>query len=115
MGVPARAVVTACYDLGCRQIYISGRQRERLQALVASWPQRTLHPLVWSERATCLEKVGLVVNTTPIGMNPHRDATPLTGEDLARLPATAIVYDLIYKPRPTLLLQLAMARGLQTF
>ncbi|WP_298614481.1 shikimate dehydrogenase [uncultured Thermosynechococcus sp.] len=113
-GGAARAVVTACYNLGCRQIYISGRQGERLEAFVTSWPWRTLYPLAWSERATCLEKVSLVVNTTPIGMSPHRDATPLTGEDLARLPDTAIVYDLIYKPRPTLLLQLAMARGLQT-
>ncbi|QEQ02193.1 shikimate dehydrogenase [Thermosynechococcus sp. B0] len=114
-GGAARAVVTACYDLGCRQIYISGRQGERLEAFVASWPQITLHPLPWSERATCLENVSLVVNTTPIGMSPHTSATPLTAEDLAKLPATAIVYDLIYKPRPTLLLQLAMARGLQTF
>ncbi len=111
----ARAVVTACYDLGCRQIYISGRQGERLEAFVASWPQMTLYPLPWSERATCLEKVSLVVNATPIGMSPQTGATPLTAEDLAKLPTTAIVYDLIYKPRPTLLLQLAMARGLQTF
>ncbi|WP_297040684.1 shikimate dehydrogenase, partial [Thermosynechococcus sp. OHK43] len=114
-GGAARAVVTACYDLGCRQIYISGRQRERLEAFVASWPQIPLHPMPWSERATCLAKISLVVNTTPIGMAPHPGATPLAAEDLAKLPATAIVYDLIYKPRPTLLLQLAMARGLQTF
>lgn len=114
-GGAARAVVTACYDLGCRRLYISGRQTERLEAFVASWPQISLHALPWTERATCLGEVSLVVNTTPMGMSPHTEATPLTAEDLAQLPATAIVYDLIYKPRPTLLLQLAMARGLQTF
>jgi len=113
-GGAARAVVAACHDLGCSHIYVSGRQPERLAAFVASWPTLALEALPWEARTSCLEQTRLVVNTTPIGMSPHTDATPLEAQALAKLPPTAVVYDLIYKPRPTLLLQLAMARQLQT-
>ncbi len=113
-GGAARAVVAACHDLGCEHIYISGRQPERLAAFVASWPNLKLVPLPWESRTSCLERITLVVNTTPLGMSPYTEATPLAAEELAKLPATAVVYDLIYKPRPTLLLQLAKARQLHT-
>ncbi|WP_448524841.1 shikimate dehydrogenase [Parathermosynechococcus lividus] len=113
-GGAARAVVAACHDLGCAQLYVSGRQPERLAAFAASWPSLSVEALPWEARTACLGDIRLVVNTTPIGMSPHREATPLAAEDLAQLPATAVVYDLIYKPRPTLLLQLAMARQLHT-
>jgi shikimate dehydrogenase len=55
------------------------------------------------------------VNTTPLGMHPHTDKSPVEAEALALLPDQAIAYDLIYTPSPTNFLQLAAARGLQTF
>lgn len=55
-----------------------------------------------------------MVNTTPIGMHTTADQAPLTAAQLALLPPTALVYDLIYTPRPTVLLQLATQRGLAT-
>ncbi|MEM9772620.1 MAG: shikimate dehydrogenase, partial [Cyanobacteria bacterium P01_D01_bin.73] len=56
----------------------------------------------------------LVVNTTPIGMHPHEDAAPLNETQLAQLLESAVVYDIIYTPRPTLLLKHAADRGLKT-
>lgn len=51
----------------------------------------------------------LLINTTPLGMSPHEDACP----DLPfeRLTPQHFVYDLIYNPAETLLLQRAKARG----
>jgi shikimate dehydrogenase len=53
----------------------------------------------------------LVVNCTPIGMAPQPQTSPLTESQVARIGAGAIVYDLIYAPRPTELLRLAAGRG----
>ncbi len=63
-----------------------------------------------------LERADLVVNTTPVGMASAADplaATrcPLDAALLARLRPEAAVYDLIYTPRPTVLLQAARERG----
>ena len=50
-----------------------------------------------------------VVNTTPVGMHPHPDASPL---DLRRLPACEAVVDIIYNPPETMLTRQAAALGL---
>ena len=62
-----------------------------------------------------LERSNLVVNGTPLGMAEMRDQTPLSAQQLALLPASAVVYDVVYTPRPTLLLKLAAQRGLSVF
>jgi len=66
--------------------------------------------------AEALAQADLVVNTTPVGMASARDplaATrcPLDPGALALLQPQATVYDLIYTPRPTALLQAAMECG----
>jgi 3-dehydroquinate dehydratase/shikimate dehydrogenase len=54
----------------------------------------------------------LLVNTTPVGMWPRAEASPL--EDAAfRRAAGAIVYDLVYNPAETKLLAQARAAGAQ--
>ena len=51
----------------------------------------------------------ILINTTPVGMYPKVDASPV---DLARLPGCVGVLDVIYNPRKTMLVQDAIARGL---
>ncbi|MBD2539458.1 shikimate dehydrogenase, partial [Coleofasciculus sp. FACHB-SPT36] len=53
----------------------------------------------------------LLVNTTPVGMYPKVDESPLDAEAIANLPEGAIAYDLIYKPNPTRFLQQAQRQG----
>jgi 3-dehydroquinate dehydratase/shikimate dehydrogenase len=52
----------------------------------------------------------LIVNATPVGMHPHADAIPLAAGELN----CRFVFDLIYRPRKTRLLQLAAQRGIET-
>lgn len=76
----------------------------KLGVMVAGWP---VGPDV-------LSKVDLLVNATSVG---HRDGpagSPVAERDLAALPASAAVYDVVYQPDVTPLLAIAAARGLAT-
>lgn len=53
----------------------------------------------------------LLINGTPVGMTPHPEGCPVGREVLSR---TAAVFDAIYNPARTRLLQLAEAEGART-
>ncbi|MBE6763228.1 MAG: shikimate dehydrogenase [Ruminococcaceae bacterium] len=53
----------------------------------------------------------LLINASPVGMYPHTDACPLPDDRLAQC---AAVFDVIYNPRQTQLLQKAAANGAKT-
>jgi shikimate dehydrogenase len=121
-GGAARAVIAGCHQLQCAAIHVVGRDHPKLQVLQASLSQSNLSIAIkvheWSALKTLMPQVSLVVNTTPIGMYPKVGESPL-GEEadsgcaaIALLPPHAIVYDLIYTPRPTQLLALAQHRQL---
>lgn len=115
-GGAARAVVVGCYKLGCKRIQVVGRDRQRLEEFRASWQDPDLVQMLethtWEQIPHLLPRADLLVNTTPIGMAPQGDRSPLTMETMALLPAGAIAYDLIYTPRPTLFLRQAQDQGL---
>jgi shikimate dehydrogenase len=116
-GGAARAVVVGCQQLGFGQIQVVGRDRHKLQNFQASWtdsplpiPQLSVHD--WEALPKLAEQADLWVNTTPIGMYPHGEESPLNMEAVAQIREGAIAYDLIYTPRPTRFLQQAKARGM---
>lgn len=117
-GGAARAVVAGCAQLGFAQVQIVGRNLEKLTEFQRSWENSplavNLSVHVWEALPDLLPAAGLLVNTTPIGMAPHAAASLLTAAEIKNLPADAIVYDLIYTPRPTQLLQLAQTQGART-
>ena len=51
-----------------------------------------------------------IVNATPVGMYPAADRSPLAARELN----CRLVFDLIYRPRVTKLMQLAALRGIET-
>jgi 3-dehydroquinate dehydratase/shikimate dehydrogenase len=51
-----------------------------------------------------------VVNATPVGMNPHTARSPLEARELN----CRLVFDTMYRPRVTKLMQLAARRGIET-
>ncbi|MBU6229091.1 MAG: shikimate dehydrogenase [Cyanobacteria bacterium REEB459] len=117
-GGAARAAVAGCVQLGLTTIAIAGRNPEKLQAFSSSWalfprpPALTLYS--WSDLMDILPGVDLIVNTTPLGMADSSDQSPLTPSALDRVRSHALIYDLIYTPRPTRLLSLAAERQLAT-
>ncbi|KGF73082.1 shikimate dehydrogenase [Neosynechococcus sphagnicola sy1] len=114
-GGAARAVVAGCAQLGCRSIWVVGRDPQKLEALRQSWDNTALatpiQTCLWADFPPLIPQANLLVNTTPIGMYPQVQASPVTETALADLRPGAIAYDLIYTPRPTRFLELAQQRG----
>ncbi len=61
-----------------------------------------------------LSNTYILTNTTPIGMYPDIDSSPVRTEDLKKLPKSSLVYDIIYNPSKTKLLKEVEALGLET-
>lgn len=115
-GGAARAVVAACVQLGCEQVWVAGRSPEKRQAFAQSWASSPdiaakLSVVTWDSLDEYLPKAGLVVNATPLGMHPYVDKSPLSEQEIGLMREGAIAYDLIYTPRPTQFLQWAEAAG----
>lgn len=116
-GGSARAVVAGLQTLDLSSITVVGRRSEALQAFITDL-QHDKAPLT-----PCLDNAGqlndaiaraaLVVNTTPVGMAQHGDpeAMPLGADIWCRLSSEAVLYDLIYTPRPTSWLAAGQQRG----
>lgn len=114
-GGAARAVVVGCAELGCPEIRIVGRDRAKLeqfqQSLLSSGLRSDLTIHSWSELSDLVSATELLVNTTPIGMYPNVESSPIDLSIIEKLPSKAIAYDLIYTPNPTLFLQQAKTAG----
>jgi shikimate dehydrogenase len=110
-GGAARAVVAGCTQLGCAQIHVFGRNKNKLVAFYESWEDSSiasrLHVDHWDKLQKYIPQASLIVNTTPIGMYPHINEAPLTSEEMHQLSKGTIAYDLTYNPNPTKFLQLA--------
>ena len=107
-GGAARAVVFALAERGIPWIHVANRSFERAVALHERFAER-VNPLRWDEAASVLPAAGLLVNTTTLGMAGQ----PAVDLDLDRLPAQAVVNDLVYVPLNTMLLNAARVRGLR--
>ncbi len=119
-GGAARAIVAGCAQLGVRSIQVIGRNLEKLEEFRQSfrsidsiYQRLNVHP--WDAIDHQLSNAGLIVNTTPIGMAPNPEASPLTPAQAQQIQPGAIAYDLIYTPSPTQFLQQAQQQGAQVF
>lgn len=92
-GGAARAVGYALGNLGIEHVYVSRTPKD---GSISYYDAAALPP-----------RFNMLVNATPVGMWPNVDACPWTA-DLRRF---KYVYDLIYNPSPTLLMQRATACG----
>ena len=61
-----------------------------------------------------LASFGVVVNCTTVGWGDQASASPLDDRQLSQLGGQCTVFDVVYQPDPTVLLQRAKARGLAT-
>jgi shikimate dehydrogenase len=110
-GGSARAVA---YALLTHDWHVSlmARRVEQAQELCEQWSvfSDQLSVVDSDHRSLTTDNFGLIVNTTPVGMHPHIDASPWP-EGLF-FPKNAAVYDLVYNPRETLLVRQARTAGL---
>ena len=101
-GGSARAVVFALKAHGW-EVSVAARRIEQAQALVTEFGLQAAQSL--DSQTTGFE---LLVNTTPLGMTPNIETCAWDWG----FPPRAFVYDLVYNPPETLLMQRARAAGL---
>lgn len=113
-GGSAKAVAFALVGAGC-ELVVANRTADRAVKLVesvsAAFNGGGMIKTVGLQREELGEEVGkadLIVNTTSVGMHPDEDAIPLP-PDLLR--PGLLVYDLVYCPLRTRLIEEAESRG----
>ena len=98
-GGAAKAVVYVLNKLNIAYQFVSTKSEE--------------HFLKYEDlNSAILKSHPLIVNTTPLGMSPNIDKTPLSNLD--GIDKSHLVYDLIYNPEETILLREAKQRGATT-
>ncbi len=107
-GGSARSVVYALVNDGW-QVSITARRLEQVQQLSGNFPAIDIEE--YDIQTLQLSNFQLIVNTTPIGMTPNVDRSPLPENTV--FPHKTKVYDLVYNPRETKLVRDARAQGLQ--
>jgi len=105
-GGAARALLVALLDAGAPEIRLVNRTAARAAALAAEIGG-AIRPWAWAKRTEALADAALLVNATTQGMGGE----PALDLPLDRLPATAVVNDIVYTPLETPLLAAARRRG----
>jgi len=90
------------------QVTIAARRIEQAQELAARF--EGVHTMELNLQTFQLSSFQLIVNTTPLGMMPNIDQSPLP-ENIT-LSRDMIIYDLVYNPRETKLVRDARMQGL---
>ena len=107
-GGSARAIVHALVNDGWN-VTVAARRIEQAHELSLNFEGVTTVEL--NLQTLKFSNLQLIVNTTPIGMTPNIDQSPLT-ENLS-LPSNIFIYDLVYNPRETKLIRDARAQGIR--
>jgi 3-dehydroquinate dehydratase / shikimate dehydrogenase len=103
-GGAARAVAYALAESGA-SVCVCARRAKAAKALA-----RAVGGEVVERSRLQREFFDAIINATPVGMHPAADRSPLSARELN----CRLVFDLIYRPRVTKLMQLAALRGIET-
>lgn len=102
-GGVAHTAVRALQDEGSL-VTVVGRRRERVTSFAKH------HGCLYALFSDLPLAADLCVNTTPVGQYPDVEKSPLEEHELE----FELIYDLVYRPEQTRLLELATRKGLQT-
>jgi shikimate dehydrogenase len=103
-GGAARAVIGALLDIGVPEIRICARRNVQAENLAAHINLPNIHMIPWARRMASLSTAGLVVNATAGGMK----GKPALEISLSPTRPDVFIYDLIYTPLKTPLIQQAI-------
>lgn len=107
-GGSARAVIYALLNDGWK-LTLAARRIEQAQQLANSFSSYKLQVTDFSSFSLHYSAFSLLVNTTPVGMTPNIDASPLP--ENTTFAKNTFIYDLVYNPRETKLVRDARAHG----
>jgi len=119
-GGAARSVIQGLINLNLSTISVISRNKSSLDELTKNFKnQIEIQTLLNSDNQAqnLVEEADLIVNTTPVGMKTAKNKTNILpyGEDFWKsLNSKTTIYDLIYNPAPTPLLQIGNKKGCMT-
>ena len=119
-GGAARSVIQGLINLNLSTISVISRNKSSLDELIKNFDnQIQLQGFLNSDDQAqiLIREADLIVNTTPAGMKTTKNENNVMpyGEEFWRsLNSQTIVYDLIYNPAPTTLLNLSAKKGCMT-
>jgi 3-dehydroquinate dehydratase/shikimate dehydrogenase len=111
-GGTGRTAVAALAAYGAT-VVIYNRSKDKADALAAEFNGKSGKVVAARFDKLCDSCCQVYINTTPIGMHPNVDASPLDGQS-APFTADTLVFDTIYNPMKTKLLKQAEASGAKT-
>lgn len=109
-GGASRAVLGALLSLGIPEICLVNRTDSKAEDLVQQVDVPSLYTLPWAKRHEAVARASLIINASAAGMK----GKPALDISLETARSKALIYDLIYTPRRTPLMQAAEKRGLAT-
>ena len=109
-GGAAHAVAFALAEAEASSLVILNRTESRARSLAAVLGKHHPQLEITVNRNGALGRANLIVNTTPIGMPPREDQSPMPGT----FPRGAVVFDLVYLPAQTRFLRDAERAGART-
>lgn len=109
-GGASKAIVYALQQLQVQEIILVSRNPQN-KPLPSSW--NNVQVCSYDAWPSFVDEARLVVNATPLGMDPRTDTSPIHAEQNALLEDT-ICYDIVYRPRQTKFLRLAEKAGART-
>lgn len=117
-GGASRAAVVGLVERGIKNIDFYTRNiinsRQTLEYVRAKFPEINFN-VYQIQNIRSLVDSAIVVNATPIGMKGFMaDQMPLERVDLDKLNPDTVIYDIVYNPVKTVLIQEAQKRGLKT-
>lgn len=108
----ASMAILAAISLYARdaQVRLIARNVDVAEALVARYREvLNVSVVAWSSRNEAIASAQLVVNTTPLGMWPQVDGSPV--DDASVFHSGQVVQDIVYRPEKTQFLRQAEASG----
>lgn len=92
------------------EVFIAARKYEQTVQMAKEFePYLSIRPIAWEGKEKWISQSELVVNTTPVGMWPNTESSPVL--DAGCFEQGQVVQDLVYRPLHTRFLQLAASHG----
>jgi shikimate dehydrogenase len=91
-------------------VSVAARRLEQAEQLADGLAHDRLQITDFALSQIDLSRFSVIVNTTPVGMAPHVEASPWP--ERSPFPAGAVIYDLVYNPEETKFVSDARRQGL---
>ncbi|WP_204700234.1 shikimate dehydrogenase [Halanaerobacter jeridensis] len=111
-GGAARAIAFQLALEGISELLISDLDTAKAQSLSSEVEENVdieVNTVKEEKVETIMDDVDLLVDATPVGMDPHVDVAPVVSAEVMH--SDLIVYDVVYNPQETVLLEAAQQAG----